>query len=81
MKIHLRPPLAPPPPAPPPKPPPTAFQLEMRAEELTEAAQQQRARLKNLHGAQKSPQDLDDDADSETHDRDHRSNRNLDFLA
>ena len=81
MKIHIRPPLLLTPPAPPPKPPPTAFQLEMQAEELTMTAQQQRARLKKLHGAQKSRRDLDEDADSETHMRDHRSNRNLDFLA
>jgi hypothetical protein len=81
MKIHLRPPLLLTPPAPPPKPPPTALQLEMQAEELIKTAQQQRARLKKLHGALKSDQDLDEDADSETHKHDHRSNRNLDFLA
>jgi len=53
----------------------------MQAEELSKTAQQQRARLKKLHGGRKSPGDLDEDTDSETHERDHRSNRNLDFLA
>jgi hypothetical protein len=81
MKIHMRPPLPALPPAPPLKPPPTAFQLEMQAEELTKAAQQQQTRLKKLYGARKDPRDLDEDNDSETHKQDHRSNRNLDFLA
>jgi len=44
-------------------------------------AQQQRDRLKKLYGARKNPADLDEDADSETHERDRRSNRNLDFIA
>ncbi len=81
MKIHMRPPFPPMPPAPPPKPPPTALQLEMQAAELTKAAQQQKDRLKKLYGGRKNPRDLDEDANSETHERDHRSNRNLDFLA
>jgi hypothetical protein len=81
MKIHMRPPLPPLLPAPPPKPPPTVFQLEMQAEELIKTAQQQKGRLKKLHGARKNPRNLDEDTDSETHERDHRSNRNLDLLA
>jgi hypothetical protein len=81
MKIHMRPPFPPMPPTSPPIPPPTAFQLEMQAEELTKTAQQQRARLKRLHGARKNSRDLNEDTDSETPERDHRSNRNLDFLA
>jgi hypothetical protein len=81
MKIHMRPPLLAMPPAPPPKPPSTTFQLEMQAEELTKAAQQQQIRLKKLYGSRKDPRDLDEDNESEPHKRDHRSNRNLDFLA
>ena len=81
MKIHMRPPLPPLLPATPSKPPPTAFQLEMQAEELTKAAQQQKDRLKKLYGGRKNPRDFDEDADLETHERDHRSNRDLDFLA
>jgi len=81
MKIHMRPPLLFAPPAPPPKAPPTVFQLELQAEELMTTAQQQRDRLKKLYGARKNPADLDEDADSETHERDRRSNRNLDFIA
>ena len=81
MKIHMRPPLPSLLPALPPKPPPTAFQLEMQAEELTKAAQQQKDHLKKLYGGRKSPGDLDEDADLETHERDHHSNRNLDLLA
>jgi hypothetical protein len=53
----------------------------MEAEELTKAAQQQQIRLRKLYGARKDPRDLDEDNDSEPHKRDHRSNRNLDFLA
>ncbi|HZL41060.1 MAG TPA: hypothetical protein VFC45_12375 [Pseudolabrys sp.] len=81
MKIHMRSPLLFAPPAPPPKAPPTVFQLELQAEELMTTAQQQRDRLKKLYGARKNPADLDEDADSETHERDRRSNRNLDFIA
>jgi len=81
MKIHVRPPLPPLLPAPPPKPPPTAFQLEMQAQELTKAVQQQNDRLKKLYRGRKKPGDLDEDADSDTYERDHRSNRNLDFIA
>jgi hypothetical protein len=81
MKIHIRPPLPAVPPLPPPKPPLTTFQLEMQAEELTKTAQQQQTRLKKLYGARKDPKDPDEDNDSETHKRDHRSNGNLDFLA
>jgi len=81
MKIHMRPPLPPLLPAPPPKPPPTAFKLDMQTEELTKVAQQQKDRLKKLYGGRKNPGDLDEDTDSETQERDHRSNRNLDFLA
>jgi hypothetical protein len=81
MKIHMRPPLPTVPPTPPPKPPPTAFQLEMQASELIKTAQQQQTRLKKLYGARKNSRDLDEDSDSETHERDHRSNRNLDLLA
>jgi hypothetical protein len=81
MKIHMRPPLPPLLSAPPPKPPPTAFQLQMQAEELTKAAQQQKDRLKKLYGRRNTPGDLDEDTDSETHERDHRSNGNLDFRA
>jgi hypothetical protein len=81
MKIHMRPPLPPLLPAPPPKPPPTAFQLQMQTEELTKAAQQQKDRLKRLYGERRNRRDLDEDTDSETSERDHRSNRNLDFLA
>ena len=81
MKIHLRPLLVPMPPAPPPKPPLTAFQLQMQAEELTKTAQRQRGRLNKLFGAQKNPRDFDEDTNSETPERDHRSNRNLDYLA
>jgi hypothetical protein len=81
MKIHMRPPLPPLLPAPPPKSPPTAFQLDMQTEELTKVAQQQKDRLKKLYGGRKNLGDLDEDTDSETQERDHRSNRNLDFLA
>jgi hypothetical protein len=81
MKIHIRPPLPPMPPAPPPKPPVTAFQLEMQAEELTKTLQQQQARLKKLYDGRKSRQDLDEDADSEHHERRPNQNKNLDFLA
>jgi hypothetical protein len=81
MKIHARPPFPPLLPAPPPKPPPTAFQLAIQAQELTKAAQQQNDRLKKLYGGRKKHGDLDEDADSETHEQGHRSNRNLDFLA
>jgi hypothetical protein len=81
MKIHMRPPLPAMPLAPPPKLLPTTFQLEMRTEELTKAAQQQKARLKKQYGARKTPRDLDKDSDLETDERDHRSNRNLDLLA
>jgi hypothetical protein len=77
----MRPPLLFAPPAPPPKAPPTLFQLEVQAEELMTTAQQQKDRLKKLYGGRKNPADLDEDADSETHERDHRSNRNLDFIA
>ena len=69
------------PPAPSLKAPSTAFQLEIKAEELIKTAQQQKARLKKLYGARKNPRDLDEDTDSETQERDPRSNRNLDFLA
>ena len=58
MKIHMRPPLPPMLPAPPPNPSPTAFQLEMQAEELTKAAQQQKTRLKKLYGGRKNPRGL-----------------------
>jgi hypothetical protein len=68
------------PPAPPLKAPSTAFQLKIQAEELIKTAQQQKARLKKLYGARKNPRDLDEDTDSETQERDPRSNRNLDFL-
>jgi hypothetical protein len=81
MKIHMRPPLLFAPPAPPPKVPPTVFQLAVQAEELITTAQQQRDRLKKLSGARKRPGDLDEDADSETSERGHRSKRNLDFTA
>jgi hypothetical protein len=81
MKIHARPPFPPMPPTAPPIPPPTAFQLKMQVEELTKTAEEQRARLKKLHGPRKNSQDLNGDTDSETYERDHRSNRNLDFLA
>ncbi len=81
MKIHMRPPLPPMPPAPPPKPLPTMFSLEMQAEELTRAAQQQQTRLKKLYGARKNRQDLDEDTDLEKHKRDHRQDKDLDFLA
>ena len=81
MKIHMRPPLPLMPLEPPPKALPTAFQLEMQAEVLTKTAQQQQTRLKKLYGARKNRRDLDEDADSEKHERDRRSNRNLDFLA
>ncbi len=81
MKIYMRPPLPPLLPAPPPKPLPTVFQLQMQAEELTKAAQQQKDRLKKPYGRRNAPGDLDEDTDSETQERDYRSNRNLDFLA
>ena len=81
MKIHMRPPLPFMPPASPLKAPSTAFHLEIKAEELIKTAQQQKGRLKKLHGARKNPRNLDEDTDSETHERDHRSNRNLDLLA
>ena len=81
MKIHMQPPLPFMPSAPPPKAPPTAFQLAMQAEELFKTAQQQRTRLKKLYGAWKNPGDLDEDADLETHERDHHANRNVAFLA
>jgi hypothetical protein len=70
------------PPATPHKPPPTAFQLEMQAEELTKTAQLYQTRMKKLCGARKNRRDLDEDeaTDSENGNRDHRSNRNLDFL-
>ena len=82
MKVHMRPPLPPMPPAAPHKPPPTAFQLEMQAEELTKTAQLYQTRMKKLCGARKNRRDLDEDeaTDSENGNRDHRSNRNLDFL-
>jgi hypothetical protein len=81
MKIHMRP--LPPPvlPAPPPKAPPTLFQLEMKAGELIETAQQQRARLKKLYGARKHPQDTDEDTESETPEQNKRAKRNFDFFA
>jgi hypothetical protein len=69
------------PPAPPLKAPSTAFQLEIKAEELIKTAQQQKGHLKKLYGARKNPRDLDEDNDSETQERDPRSNWNLDFLA
>jgi hypothetical protein len=69
------------PPTPPLKAPSTAFQPEIKAEELIKASQRQKARLKRLFGAQKKPRDLDEDTDSETQERDPRSNPNLDFLA
>ena len=53
----------------------------MQTEELTKVARQQKDRLKKLYGGRKNPGDLDEDTDSETQERDHRSNRNLDFLA
>jgi hypothetical protein len=53
----------------------------MQAEELIKTAQQQKGRLKKLHGARRNPRGLNEDTDSETHERDHRSNRNLDLLA
>jgi hypothetical protein len=81
MKVHMRRPLPFMPPAPSLKAPSTAFQLEIKAEELIKTAQQQKARLKKLYGARKNPRDLDEDTDSETQERDPRSNRNLDFLA
>ena len=81
MKIHMRPPLPPLLPAPPPKPPPTVFQLEMQAEELIKTAQQQKGRLKKLHGARKNPRNLDEDTDSETDKRDRHPKRKLNFLA
>jgi len=54
----------------------------MQAEELTETAQLHQARLKKLYGAWKDRRDLDEDEDTdfEKRKRDHRSNRNLDFL-
>ena len=76
MKIHMRPL----PPAPPPKPPTPSFWLEMQAEELVKTAQQQQTRLKRLYGARKSHQDLGEDTDSEKHELDHPSRRNLDFI-
>jgi hypothetical protein len=79
MKIHMRPPLPPLLPAPPPKPPPTAFQLDMQTEELAKVAQQQKDRLKKLYGGQKNPGDLDEDTDSETQERDHRSISSLEL--
>jgi hypothetical protein len=81
MKIHMRPPLPPMPLAPPPKPSPTAFQLEMQAEGLAKAAQQQQARLKKLYDLRKSRRALDDDADPEKGDRENHPNGNLDLLA
>jgi hypothetical protein len=81
MKIHMRPPIQFMPPAPPPKAPPTAFQLAMQGEELIKTAQQHRTRLKKLYGAWKNPRNLDEDADSETDERDSRPKRNLNFLA
>ncbi len=79
MKIHMR--LLPPMPfVPPPKPPPTAFQLEMQAEELVNAAQQQKARLKKQFSAQRNGRNWDADTDSENGDAGLRSNRNLDVL-
>jgi hypothetical protein len=81
MKIHMRPPIPFMPPAPPPKAPPTAFQLAMQSEELNKVAQQQRARLKKLYGAWKSPRNLDQDTDSETDERDRHPKQNLNFLA
>ena len=77
----MRPPFPFMPPAPPLKAPSTAFQLAIKAEELIKTSQQQKARLKKLYGARKNPRDLDEDTDSETQERDPRSNRNLDFLA
>jgi hypothetical protein len=79
MKIHMRPPLPPIPPVPPQKPPPTLW-LEMQAEELTKAAQQQQTHLKRLYDKRKNRQDLDDDGDSEEREGNYRSNRNLDLL-
>lgn len=80
MKIHMRPPLPPMPLPPPPKAPPTQFELETQAKELTKASLQQQARLKKLFGERKSRHDSDEDADSEKHQRDDHSNRNLDLL-
>jgi hypothetical protein len=81
MKIHMRTPLPTMPLASPPKPPPTAFQLEIQAEQLIKTAQQLQTRPKQLYGARKNRRDLDEDIDSETHELNHRSNRDLDFLA
>jgi hypothetical protein len=57
------------------------FSLEIQAEELTRTAQQQQTRLKKLYGAHKNREDLDEDTESEKHERDHRQKRDLDFLA
>ena len=81
MKIHMRPPLPSLLPAPPPKTPPTAFQLDMQASELAKVAQQQKDRLKKLYGRRETPEDLDEETNSETQERNHPSNHNLDLLA
>ena len=81
MKIHMRPPLATLPLAPLPKLPPNAYRLEMQAGELTKVAQQQKDRLKKLYRVRKNSGDLDEDTDSESQERDHRSKRNLNLLA
>jgi hypothetical protein len=83
MRIHMRPPLAYTPPAPPPKQPPTAIQLQMQAEQLTETAQLQKARLRKLNGARRNRGDPDEEEgpDREKRERDRRSDRDIDFLA
>jgi hypothetical protein len=80
MKIHIRPPVPPIPYTPIPKAPPTEFWLEMEAEELIKNAQQQRDRLKKLHGAWTNRQNTNEDAESETPEQNQRSQRNLELL-
>ena len=79
MKIRMRV-LPPMPLAPPPKPPPTAFQLGLLAEQLSESAQRQKARLKKLFGEQKDRRDFGEDGNSEKREKERRANRNLDIL-
>jgi hypothetical protein len=80
MAQAMRPPFLFMPPAPPLKAPSTAFQLEIKAEELIKTSQEQKGRLKKLYEARENPRNLDEDPDSETQEPDPRSNRNLDFL-
>jgi len=81
MKIHWRPPLLPDPLPQPPRKPPTPLEQELQAEEMINAAQTQRARLKKLHGSRRILNDFDDDSDSAEDDSRSPQKQNIDVLA